>query len=151
MRIARGRPADLDDWVRMRSALWPDAAAEVHRAEAEFALRGPDRWLCLIARGIRGRPLGFAEASIRTDHVNGCETSPVAFLEGIWVEPDQRRAGVARALVYAVEAWGRSCGCRELASDALIDNRRSHAMHRSLGFVETERVVYFAKNIGDAD
>jgi aminoglycoside 6'-N-acetyltransferase I len=147
MRISRGGPADLDDWVRMRSALWPEAPAEVHRAEAEFALGEPERWLILIARGLKGRPLGFAEASLRTDHVNGCETSPVVFLEGIWVEPDARRSGVARALVDEVEAWGRSHGCREFASDALAENTNSHAMHRALGFEETERVVYFVRPV----
>jgi aminoglycoside 6'-N-acetyltransferase I len=34
---------------------------------------------------------------------------------------------------------------RELASDALLDNNGSHAMHEALGFTETERVVYFRK------
>ena len=35
----------------------------------------------------------------------------------------------------------------ELASDALIDNAVSHGMHRRLGFEETERVVYFRKDL----
>jgi aminoglycoside 6'-N-acetyltransferase I len=151
LRIAPVRPDDIDDWVRMRAVLWPEAPAEVHRAEVEFALLEADRWRAWIVRSVRGAALGFAEASIRTDYVNGCETSPVVFLEGIWVEPEARRRGIASALVQVVEAWGREHDCREFASDALADNLQSHALHRALGFEETERVVYFRRQVPDGD
>jgi aminoglycoside 6'-N-acetyltransferase I len=59
-----------------------------------------------------------------------------------------RRAGIAGCLVAAVERWARQRGCREFASDALIANEASHAVHRALGFEETERVVFFRKFIG---
>ncbi len=71
--------------------------------------------------------------------------SPVAFVEGIYVVEAARGQGVARALVGAVEAWAGARGLSELASDALLDNTDSHAMHQALGFAETERVVYFRK------
>ena len=77
--------------------------------------------------------------------MNGCETSPVGFLEGIYVDPAQRRQGMARALNAAAEQWARACGCSEFASDALLDNIDSHRMHAALGFAETERVVMFRK------
>jgi len=98
-----------------------------------------------IAGHLAGKPVGLAEAAMRTDYVNGTAASPVAFLEGIYVLPDARRQGVAAALVDAVCRWARECGCRELASDALLENERSHAVHRALGFEETERVVFFRK------
>lgn len=79
------------------------------------------------------------------DYVNGAESSPVAFLEGIYVAPDARRRGVARNLVVEAERWATSKGCKELASDARLENTASHAMHAALGFVETERVVFFKK------
>ena len=85
------------------------------------------------------------EATLRTDYVNGCETSPVAFLEGIYVEPGARRQGVARRLVEVVQQWARQMNCSEMASDALLQNTDSHGMHLGLGFEETERVVYFRK------
>lgn len=91
--------------------------------------------------------VGFAEASIRHDYVNGCDTSPVAFLEGIHVRPDHRHAGVARMLCRAVEEWSRSAGCTELASDADLQNEHGHAFHAAIGFEETERVVFFRKPI----
>jgi aminoglycoside 6'-N-acetyltransferase I len=72
---------------------------------------------------------------------------PVAFLEGIYVRPTDRRKGVTRSLVDAIEAWGREHGCAELASDALLDNTQSHGFHAAAGFEETERVVFFRKRI----
>ena len=73
------------------------------------------------------------------------QSSPVGFLEGLYVVPDARRRGMARALVAEVGRWTRDCGCNELASDTALANAASHAVHRSLGFEETERVVFFRK------
>ena len=107
----------------------------------------PKRFVQFIASSGSGEPLGFAEAAIRTDYVNGTETSPVGFLEGIYVVAESRCQGIAATLVDAVIAWARDAGCRELASDALLANELSHRVHRALGFEETERVVYFRKSI----
>jgi aminoglycoside 6'-N-acetyltransferase I len=71
----------------------------------------------------------------------------VPFLEGLYVAPQARRKGVATALVDAVSAWAKAAGYRELASDARLENEASHAMHRALGFAETQRVVYFRKEL----
>lgn len=92
-----------------------------------------------------GAALGFVEASKRRDYVNGTDSSPVAFLEGIYVVPQFRHQGVARTLVGAVMNWARAQGCHELTSDSLLSHTDAHAAHMALGFEETERVVYFRK------
>lgn len=143
--IERCISVDQPGWLGLRMALWPEGAPEIHREEMASFLEQPERYLQLVAYGPDREPLGFAEASVRTDYVNGTESSPVAFLEGIYVVPEARSRGIARELVEAVEAWGQERGCRELASDALLDNELSHAVHLGLGFEETERVVYFRK------
>ncbi len=97
-----------------------------------------------------GAAAGFVEASQRVDYVNGTNTSPVAFLEGLYVEPFARRKGVARSLVAEVEHWAATQGCSELASDSPIGNAVAHATHRALGFEETERVVYFRRAVHGA-
>jgi aminoglycoside 6'-N-acetyltransferase I len=89
--------------------------------------------------------VGFVEAALRTDYVNGTTSTPVAFLEGLYVVPEARRQGVARALVAAIERWALDRGCREFASDASLANHVSHTVHRALGFEKTERVVFFRK------
>ncbi len=98
-----------------------------------------------VALDDNGNSVGFAETTVRRDYVNGCDTSPVVFLEGIYVVPNQRKSGIARALVNEGAAWGRLQGCSEFGSDALLENTASHTMHRALGFAEMERVVYFKK------
>lgn len=145
MHIETCNQIDLPQWVALRIALWPDEDAQQMAREAPSLLTQPDM-LVLVAR--EGETvIGFSEAAIRRDYVNGCETSPVAFVEGIYVAPAQRRRGVARAMIAAVEDWARQRGLSELASDALLDNAQSHAMHNALGFGETERVVYFRKTL----
>ena len=139
----------LPVWQAMRRALWPEVTEEENPRETEAMMADPRRFFVRIALTAEERPAGFAEASLRRDYVNGCVTSPVVFLEGIYVEPWARRQGAACALVDAAEKWGRQMGCREMASDALLGNSESHAMHRRLGFEEMERVVCFRKGIGE--
>jgi aminoglycoside 6'-N-acetyltransferase I len=142
------RPATLADapaWGAMRLALWPDegdVAAPTELAQAIDATRDA---VAFLACDADGAAIGFAEATLRRDYVNGTGSSPVGFLEGWYVAPDWRGRGVGRGLVTAVERWSHERGCIELASDALLDNARSHAAHAACGFEETERVVYFRK------
>jgi aminoglycoside 6'-N-acetyltransferase I len=135
--------ADIADWLALRAAL--HGASDDHHGDIVQILAQPERGAGFIARGADGAALGFAEVALRTDYVNGCETSPVGFLEAIYTVPTARRRGVARALVRAAEAWTLARGCTELGSDALLDNAGSHVMHGALGFEETERVVFFRK------
>lgn len=135
-------------WLQLRQALWPEGSAEEHLTEMASFFVAPDRYAQFMAYTETGLAAGFVEAAKRFDYVNGTNTSPVAFLEGIYVVPECRRSGIGAALVAAVSAWARSVGCSELASDASLENESSHAMHRALGFQETERVVYFLKELG---
>jgi aminoglycoside 6'-N-acetyltransferase I len=105
----------------------------------------PQRYAAFVAYTSERQPAAFAEAALRRDYVNGAQSSPVVFLEGLYVVPALRRRGLARALVEEVCRWGRSLGCAEVASDALLENSVSHAVHRALGFAETERVVFYRK------
>jgi len=134
-----------DAWIALRRELWPDTPMEDHVQETEAILRTPEEAAALIARDPRGDVVGFAEAALRHDYVNGCLTSPVAFLEGIYVRPSHRKQGIARLLCRAVEDWAIGLGCAELASDVEIHNLASQSMHLAVGFEETERVVYYRK------
>ena len=100
----------------------------------------------MLAR-LHGASVGFAEARLRTDHVNGCDSAPVAFLEGIYVRPAWRRRGVARDLCDAIEAWAAALGCREFASDASLASGDAQRAHEALGFEEAERVVFYRKAV----
>ncbi|MCW5635091.1 MAG: GNAT family N-acetyltransferase [Rubrivivax sp.] len=133
------------DWLSMRLELWPDCPREEHLAEMAGFLREPGRCAQFIVRAPDGRGLGFAEASVRQDCVNGTVSSPVGYLEGLFVKAEARGQGVARMLVDAVSRWAMAHGCVELASDTQPENLVSQAVHRRLGFVETERAVFYSR------
>jgi len=145
MRIIPCNRQLLDAWASLRQELWPDAAPGEHAREVEALLDNPREAAAFLACDDKGDAVGFAEAALRHDYVNGCTTSPVAFLEGIYVRQAHRRQGTARLLCKAVEDWAMGLGCRELASDTDIQNRISQSLHIAVGFEETERVVYFRK------
>lgn len=148
-RPARIEPltAPSEEWLALRRALWPECPDAEHRADMAAFAADPGRYAQFMAYTAARTPAGFAEAAIRHDPVNGTSGSPVAFLEGIYVVPGERRRGIARQLFQAVLHWARGTGCAEMASDALLDNESGHALHRALGFEETERVVCFRRSL----
>ncbi|MEC3911335.1 aminoglycoside 6'-N-acetyltransferase [Sphingobium sp. CR2-8] len=146
-RIVRGTAVHLDRWSQLRALLWSDGSEAEHRDDIAAMVAHGKGHVAFLALDVSGDAIGFVEAALRHDYVNGCDTSPVLFVEGLYVEPDARRSGAARALIDAVTAWGRAQGCSEMASDADITNLSSHDFHNALGFLETERVVYFRKVI----
>ncbi len=135
---------DRAAWIALRSRLWPEYSAG-HPADVDEMLERGTTW-GFIAEDPSGVALGFAEVSVRA-YANGCEQRPVPFLEGIWVDPDAQRQGVGQALIDHVAAFAKARDFSELCSDALLDNTASHAAHAGWGFVETERVVYFRKDL----
>ena len=56
-----------------------------------------------------------------------------------------RRHGVGAALLRAAEAWAREQGCREMASDASIENELSQRVHELSGFTATARSVLYRR------
>jgi aminoglycoside 6'-N-acetyltransferase I len=139
--------SDRFAWAEMRAALWPEQSAVEHAHGIDELLRGRRAW-GFIAQ-VNGMPAAFAELAIR-DYANGCASRPVPFLEGIFVGQEFRRHGVGARLIAFVEAFAAARGFTEIGSDAEIANCASHAAHRSWGFVETERVVYFRRVLGRA-
>jgi aminoglycoside 6'-N-acetyltransferase I len=131
-------------WLQLRMALWPADPAE-HLPEMQELCEQPGRYAQFIAYSALGEPQGLVEVALRSDYVNGTASSPVGFLEGLYVDPAFRKQGIGALLVSTAEGWVKDKGCREIASDALLENTASHAMHHALGFEETERVVYFRK------
>lgn len=129
----------------MRLALWPEGDADDHRAGMAQWLSARDAAILVAERG-GGGLCGFAEVGTRA-HAEGCDSSPVAYLEGWYVDEDSRRRGVGTALIRAAEAWARARGASEFASDALLDNEVSHRAHRALGFSEVERIVCYRKDL----
>ena len=84
---------------------------------------------------------------MRHDYVEGCDTSPVGYLEGVNVKETCRNKGVAMRLVEECENWAREKGCREFASDCELSNTASLNFHLQLGFREQNRIICFKKDL----
>ncbi len=137
-------PRDRAEWLRMREGLWPQARDD-HPVEIDaFLSEAPPDSSVIVAERDDGRLGGFLEVGTRS-HAEGCASSPVAYLEGWWVDADLRGRGVGARLVAAAEAWARSRGLEELASDSELANEAGQAAHRALGYREVERIVCFRK------
>ena len=136
---------DQAEWVRMRYALWPQCSLERHELEIQQLSASRDCGVVLVAVSEDGSLCGFAELAIRRDHVDGASSAPVAYLEGWYVDPELRGAGIGRKLLQAAEQWAAARGLRELASDAELDNDRALEVHRACGFTETCRAIHFIK------
>lgn len=96
---------------------------------------------------IHNEPVGFAQCQLRHDYVEGTETTPVGYLEGIYVKEEYRRQGYAGELLAVCEAWAKEQGCREFASDCEIDNTDSFHFHRAMNFTEANRIICFTKRL----
>jgi aminoglycoside 6'-N-acetyltransferase I len=141
--IRRATSEDKSNWLRLRQRLWPDAPIEYLDFDLDNRLTDPDYAIFVASRGEEGL-IAFIEARLR-DHGEGCETSPVGYIEAWYVDESLRGQKLGRELVYAAEQWAREKGCREMASDTWLENEASIAAHLRLGYRETERLVHFAK------
>jgi aminoglycoside 6'-N-acetyltransferase I len=137
---------DRPEWFRMRRALWDDCPDDRQEREMEEIV-GSESDEVFFTERPEGGLCGFLEASLRS-RADGCDSTPVGYIEGWYVDPDMRRKGIGRALVEAAEAWASAKGCREMASDAELWNAVSHQAHGALGYEETARLVLFKKDLG---
>lgn len=145
MNIRRAEAADLDKVTALALELWPDHECDELWQEMADIMSGPEAAFFLLESD--GQAKGFAQCQLRHDYVEGTETSPVGYLEGIYVSPELRGRGGAKALLKACEQWAASWGCTEFASDCELDNTGSLAFHLSMGFEEASRNIHFAKKI----
>jgi aminoglycoside 6'-N-acetyltransferase I len=139
-------PEDREEWLRMRKALWEDCPDEQQVREMGEILAG-DREEVFVAGRPGGGLCGFVEAALRS-RAEGCDSTPVGYIEGWYVDEDARRLGIGRALVDAAEAWAKSKGYRQMASDAELWNDVSHRAHGAIGYQEVARLVLFKKDLG---
>ncbi len=137
---------NFNEWLSMGLALWPHSKKK--ELEKEFRSDWEsDTHKHLLAQNKQGEYLGFINLSLRGDYVQGAKTSPVGYVEGIYVMPAHRKQGVARALVKQAKQWAKKQGCKELGSDAELHNINSQKFHEKLGFRNTGTIVHYIKKI----
>ena len=143
--IRRAVHEDKPEWVRMRQGLWPEAPLEYLSFDLDELLANPDAAI-FVASDSHGKLIGFVEAGLRA-YAEGCETSPVGYIEAWYVDPHVRGQKLGRDMLYTAEQWAREKGCTEMASDTWLENDVSIAAHLKLGYWEVERLVHFVKRL----
>ena len=145
--IRRASIQDASTVAALACQLWPENPLEEMEEEFASLLSQTDAAI-FLAEG-EGEAIGFAQCQLRRDYVEGTGSSPVGYLEGIFVREEYRRKGIARRLLAECEAWAGDLGCTEFASDCELTNYESFRFHLALGFLEVNRIICFTKQIGD--
>lgn len=143
--IRRVDKHDLMILGELAAALWPHHTAEEMRLELSEIVEKADAALFLACEG--DTAVGFSQCQLRYDYVEGTDSSPVGYLEGIYVAESFRGRGFARALLSACESWAKENSCTEFASDCELDNLQSLRFHLKTGFAEANRIICFTKKL----
>lgn len=143
--IKRANAEDAEVLAALAIQMWPDHDPEDMAKEfRELAM--DDEAACFI-KYADGKPVAFAQCQLRHDYVEGTESSPVGYLEGIFVAKEYRLKGFAAELLAECEKWAKGKGCTEFASDCELDNAESLSFHMALGFKEANRIICFSKEL----
>jgi aminoglycoside 6'-N-acetyltransferase I len=94
MKITQVTQDDFQEWQALAQALWPDCTAE----DLLEILQSP-RQAAFLARSEAGIAIGFMNLALRYDYVPDASQSPVAFIEGIYMDEAYRQQGMGRALI----------------------------------------------------
>ena len=143
--IQKAEIKDLPVIAELACQLWPDHTVEEMRLEFAETLTKPDAAFFLAYADETA--VGFAQCQLRYDYVEGTDSSPVGYLEGIYVADGYRQQGFARELLAACESWTKEKECSEFASDCELDNVQSLQFHLNVGFEEANRIICFTKKL----
>ena len=131
-----------NEWAEMCVELWPDLTIDsVLRMNHEGLFKNEFLYY------EENKPAAFLSLSVRSDYVEGTDSSPVGYIEGLFVKPEFRRKGIAEKLIEHAKVWSRKYGCTELGSDCVLDNTGSQAFHKDVGFTEANRLVCYTMQL----
>jgi aminoglycoside 6'-N-acetyltransferase I len=136
---------NLRSLARLMFALWPDCSMDEELENCQTILTS-EKEICYLVKG-GDDYAAFIHLTIRVDYVEGADTSPAAYIEGMYVMDNYRHLGLGKKLIQAGEDWARKKGCRQLASDTEVDNAASIEFHKQNGFLEVNRVACFIKEL----
>ena len=143
--IRKALLSDVATVAALAQQLWPHHEAAQLLEEFEPLLQDANAAVFLAFSD--DIPVGFAQCQLRHDYVEGTASSPVGYLEGIFVAPAYQKQGIARTLLASCEKWAKEQGCVEFASDCELGNTNSLRFHLSMGFEEANRIICFTKKL----
>ena len=140
--------ADMEDAAVLAALaiqMWTDHDPGELAEEFRESIQNTDA-ACFL-KYVGSRPVAFAQCQLRHDYVEGTDSSPVGYLEGIFVAEGYRRKGYAAELLAACEKWAKEKDCTEFASDCELENADSLHFHLAMGFAEANRIICFQKEL----
>lgn len=143
--IKQATKTDLEILSILAIHLWQDSTASELKEDFKQIINNDNA--VVFIKFVDEKPIGFAQCQLRTDYVEGTETSPVGYLEGIFILKEYRHKGYAKELLNTCEKWAKDKNCLEFASDCELDNYNSHKFHMAVGFTEANRIICFKKHI----
>lgn len=141
--IKKAGNSDLETLAKLAVMMWKNHSInELINEFSEIMINGKSQFFLKYENDF---PIGFAQCQLRYDYVEGTSTSPVGYLEGIFVKEGYRNKGYAKELLAKCEVWAKENGCHEFASDCKIDNINSFHFHKAMNFTEVNRIICFTK------
>ena len=137
---------DLNAWITLSDKLFKDTNKDELQKDYHQMMSSEKHRNILVKN--KQTFIGFIDISIRTEYVEGASSSPIGYIEGIYIEAQFRKMGIARKLIKLAEDWFVEKGCKEVGSDTWDWNKDAQEFHKRLGFKEEDVLVHFIKKIG---
>ena len=152
--IRQASKNDFDQWLRMRKLLYPEYSqeqllSEIKRIFYDKTIIGELDYEVFVYEKGRNVLGGFIETSLRPN-VLKCKSSPVGYIESLYVDTDIRRNGIASELVRKSEKWIIEKKCSVFAVDTDPNEKGSIDFYLSCGFAEvqhSEKEVLLVKKV----
>lgn len=145
MQIKQLSHQSIVDAITLANKLWTDCSENDLKELFNNLIDNPQA-LVLLAY-IDDLIVGFCQCQLRNDYVEGSTSSPVGYLEGVYIEPNFRKQNLAKVLVDKCCDWAKQKGCSEFASDCELNNDTSLKFHKKIGFKEANRIICFIKKL----
>ena len=131
-------------WRKFRNSVYCGVTDEFHEIEMENIFKS-EEWFCYFLES-ETNIIGFVELSAR-NVVDGCLSSPVAYIEGLYIESEYRGRGAGKKAIEAIHKWCKTKGFTELAADTELTNLDAQIFFNAVGFEETYRVVEYCTKV----
>lgn len=141
--VRKAEPQDIETLAGLAVRMWKNSTVDELIQEFSQLISGENAIFFLKFE--KNIPIGFAQCQLRRDYVEGTSSSPVGYLEGIFIKEGYRNRGYAKELLAHCESWAKARGCLEFASDCEIENENSYLFHRAMNFTEANRIICFTK------
>jgi GNAT superfamily N-acetyltransferase len=144
--VRRIAPGDGELLADLRLRALADAPYAFGSTHAEESRRSGDEWAERARRRAEGNREATFFAYLGDDPVGLAggmvdDTAQTVDLISMWVAPEARRHGAARALIEAVVDWARQAGHDELQLWVTEMNDGARALYDTSGFVATADVA----------